>query len=299
VELWVILTIGAAAAQTLRFMAQRHLRATALSTTGATLARFLYSAPLVAALVALMTTTGEVQWPPVTAAFLVFALGGGLAQILATLCVLALFGARNFAVGITFKKTEVLLTAAVGYAVLGDRVSPAGMMALCLGFAAVLFLAEAGGVSLSPARLVNRATALGLASGLFFAFSAVGYRGAMLELGEGSLAFRAAVTLALVTAFQSLVMMVWMRLREPGQITLVLRHWRLAGLVGVFSMAGSLGWFAAFGLQSAAYVFVLGQIELIFSILAAVLVFGERITAREYLGMALLTLSIVLLVAVV
>ena len=37
----------AAAAQTVRFMLQKHLKATKLSTAGATFARFIYSAPLV------------------------------------------------------------------------------------------------------------------------------------------------------------------------------------------------------------------------------------------------------------
>lgn len=40
--------------------------------------------------------------------FWAYALAGGLTQILATMCVVALFAERNFAVGITFKKTEVI-----------------------------------------------------------------------------------------------------------------------------------------------------------------------------------------------
>jgi len=44
-------TIAAAIFQTLRFMLQKSLNAVTLSATGATFARFLYSAPLVLAAV--------------------------------------------------------------------------------------------------------------------------------------------------------------------------------------------------------------------------------------------------------
>ena len=48
-ELWVYATIGATIFQTLRFMLQKKLSMGALSTGGATFARFAYSAPLLAA----------------------------------------------------------------------------------------------------------------------------------------------------------------------------------------------------------------------------------------------------------
>ena len=62
-------------------------------------------------------------------------------------------------------------------------------------------------------------------------------------------------------------------------------------------MAGSIAWFTAFTLQNAAYVFAVGQVEVIFSIIASVLFFKERIAGRDFLGMCLLTASIVVLVA--
>lgn len=297
-DAWIPITIAAAAAQTLRFMAQRHLRVSGLSTSGATLARFVFSAPVVAVAVwAYATATGQ-GLPALTPRFWGFALAGGIAQILATMCVVALFSERNFAVGITFKKTEVMLTAVAGFVVLGDAVSAAGALALLVGFAAVLLLSEAPGAT-GPwhRRVLTRAAGLGVASGVFFAISAVGYRGAVLALPSGDVALRAGVTLALVTAVQTAVMIAWMRWREPGQVTQVLRSWRVVALVGGLSVLGSYGWFTAFALQSAAYVFALGQVELVFSILASVLVFGERIRGREYAGMALLAVSVVVLVA--
>ncbi|MEO0653613.1 MAG: DMT family transporter [Pseudomonadota bacterium] len=297
-ELWIPITIAAAAFQTLRFMAQKHLKATALSTGGATLVRFLYSAPLVALGVILYAQGSGQALPQPGPGFWPYALTGGLAQILATMCVVAIFDHRNFAVGITFKKTEVMLTAVVGFLVLGDTVSVGGAAAIALGFLGVLWLSDpprATGPYLS--RILNRAVALGLLSGVFFAISAVGYRGAVLAMTGGDTALNAGATLALVTAAQSVALGGWLLWREPGQVGAVLHAWPVGLPTGILSMIGSFCWFAAFALQNAAYVFALGQIELIFSIFASVLIFGERIARREYAGMAILTASIVVLVA--
>ncbi|MBC7142520.1 MAG: EamA family transporter, partial [Rhodobacteraceae bacterium] len=61
-------------------------------------------------------------------------------------------------------------------------------------------------------------------------------------------------------------------------------------------MLGSLGWFAAFSLQNAAYVRALGQVEIVFTLIASALVFRERLTGREGLGIALVVASVVLIV---
>ena len=81
-----------------------------------------------------------------------------------------------------------------------------------------------------------------------------------------------------------------------GEIGRVLASWRVAGLVGLTSMIGSIFWFTAFTLQNAAYVNAVGQIELLFSLMIGAFVFGEKITGREWQGLTLLTLSIIMLV---
>ena len=296
-EPWIPVTIAAAFFQNLRFMLQKHLKATALSTAGATFARFVYAAPALGLILIGVAALQETPLPRPGAAFWPYAIVGGVAQIAATMCVVALFTHRNFAVGITFKKTEVLMAVIVGVIVLGEGVSTLGFVAILLGLVGVLILSdppEGGGTW--HRRILNRAAGLGLASGILFAISGVSYRGASLSLGEGQAVLRALVTLFCVTTFQSLAMALWLRVREPGEVQRVLIHWRVAGLVGLFSLLGSAAWFIAFTLQTVAYVKALGQIELVFSILASTLWFRERITAREGWGVALLTLSILLLI---
>ncbi|WP_135501442.1 DMT family transporter [Roseovarius aestuariivivens] len=295
-ETWIWLSVMAAAFQTLRFMLQKVLSMGVLSAGGATMARFAYAAPL-AACVALGYAAWLGEWPGVGPAFWAYVVAGGLAQILATWCVVLLFAERNFAVGITFKKTEVVQTALVGLIVLGDRVSLGGLAAIVLGLVGVVVLSDvAGREGAFLRRIGNRAAGLGLLSGAFFAVSAVTYRGATLEVASDDPFLRAMVSVAVVTAFQSLVLSLWLGWREPGELG---RIWAARGRavwMGAASLMGSIGWFTAFTLQNAAYVFAVGQVEVIFSLMASVLFFHEKITARELWGIALVTASILLLV---
>lgn len=296
-ELWIVLSIAAAAFQTLRFTLQKQLSLGALSAGGATFARFAYSAPLVVLAVVAYLAWHGAALPPLSGPFWAYALTGALTQVLATWCVVALFSARNFAVGITFKKTEVILTALVGLIILGDRIGLAAWCAIVIGLIGVLILSDNAGLpGFSLRRIANRAAGLGLASGGFFAVSAVAYRGATLEIASDDPLLRAGVALAVVTTSQMVGMAVWLRWREAGQLAAVWRARRVAVWIGLTSMGGSLCWFTAFTLQAAALVFAVGQVEVIFSLLASVLVFRERTTPREMWGIALLTLSILLLV---
>nr|WP_235971379.1 DMT family transporter [Palleronia pontilimi] len=279
-------------------MLQRQLNRTGLSVGGATFSRFMFSFPIIAlATIAAGLVFGHAI-PSTPAPFWAYALPGGIAQILATACVIRMFSLRNFAVGIAFKKSEAVLTAFVGILILGEYVTPAAWIAIALGVVAVLILSQKGEAAFSWAALRSPATVFGLTSGLFFAFSSVLYRGATLSL-EGPVLLRSAVTLACVTAWQSLALGLWLWLREPGELARVFRAWRVAALVGITSLIGSYCWFTAFALQNAAYVKALGQVEVLFSIAATALLLGERITARELWGIAVLTVSILFLVQVV
>ncbi|WP_163849371.1 DMT family transporter [Pseudooceanicola aestuarii] len=291
---WIAFTLAAVVFQTARFMLQKTLARAALSAAGATFARFVFSAPLVwVALWAL--APGLPQLGP---EFWIYAMAGGAAQILATVLVVLLFKSRNFAVGVTLKKTEVLMAVLVGLLVLGEGVSPSALTAILLGLGGVLLLAD-------PPQLNNgwrgwtrnRAAVYGIGSGVLFAISGVTYRGAsLLVTGEGW--YRALVTLTAVVTVQMITMILWLALREPGQITRVFRAWRIAGWVGLASLAGSFCWFSAFTLQNAAYVNAVGQAEVVLSLLAGALFFRERITRREGTGIALITVSVLVLIVV-
>ena len=298
-DLWIIVTLLAAGFQTVRFMLQKQLATATLSAAGATFSRFLYSAPFIVVLLAVyLAVTGQAL-PTPAPAFWAYGLAGAVAQITATVCVVLLFKQRNFAVGITFKKTEVIQTVLVGWVVLGEGVSPLGFGAIALGVAGLLLLSggpEAKGFHLSD--LGNRAAGLGIASGFLFAISAVGYRGATQHIFAEDPLLRAGVTLAAVVCMQTAIMVVWLHFRERGEMRRVWAARRTAVWIGLTSMGGSYCWFVAFAVQNAAYVKALGQVELLLSIAATTLFFHEKITAREWIGMAVLVGSIVMLVLV-
>ncbi|WP_109467360.1 DMT family transporter [Albibacillus kandeliae] len=298
-ELWIPVTVAAATFQTLRFMLQKTLSATRLSAAGATFARFVYSAPVILAILAIWLKLTGTELPAVTPLFWTYAAVGGLTQILATVLVVLLFKQRNFAVGITFKKTEVMQTALVGAIVLGEGISLGGFLAILVGLAAVLVLSKTPDVAGPWWRaLVTPASLTGLASGALFAVSGVTYRGASLQL-DAEAPLRAGVTLAAVVTMQTLAMTIWLLWRDPGQIRAVWVARCTAVWVGLTSLAGSFCWFLAFTLQNAAYVNALGQVEMVLSLLASVLFFRETIHRREMLGMALLGVSLLTLILVI
>ena len=296
-DAWIFFTFGAVVFQTLRFMIQKVMAKGGLSAAGATFARFFFAAPIVWIACAVAVT--QIGMPQIGTAFPLFVVAGAISQILATVCVVLLLQSRNFAVGITFKKSEVIMTVLVGLVILGEGVSLPGLIAILLGMSGVLVLSDPPeGMGRGLRSLIwNRAVGLGLASGAMFAVSAVTYRGATLEVAADPI-YRTIFALSAVITVQILTLGLWLRLREPGEITRVALSWRRAGWIGLMSLGGSICWFTAFTLQNASYVNALGQVEVILSLLASVFFFREKISRREILGIALITLSVLVLVLV-
>ena len=116
--MWIIVTLVAAGFQTARTALQHRLRSL-LSVSGAGFVRYLYGAPLSALAVCVAWAAG-VEWPQIAARFWPTILGGGVAQILGTVCLIRAFDARDFAVGTVFAKTEVVQVALFSLVLLGE-----------------------------------------------------------------------------------------------------------------------------------------------------------------------------------
>jgi drug/metabolite transporter (DMT)-like permease len=300
--LWIYLSIAAAGFQTLRFMMQRQLAVGSLTPVGATFARFMFSTPWVLALSCVMIWRNGIAWPKMSATFWYYAMMGGAAQIGATLCVVLLFKRRNFAVGITLKKTETLLTIAFGILILNEFIPALGVWAILVGVGGLILLADPPEfVKGTPIwkRIFNVAAGLGILSGILFALSATTYRAATLSLGLDEVVLRAVITLAMVGCFQVALMTPYLVIWEREPTRDVFRMWRKTAPMGLLSMAGSMCWFIAFTLQSASLVFAVGQIEVIFSALITVYVLKEKITKREVIGMVMVLVSILAVVFLV
>ena len=145
------------------------------------------------------------------------------------------------------------------------------------------------------AAILERTTMIGLASGALFGISAVAYRGGSLSLGGPHFLMQAGYTLAWATFLQTIAMLIYIRMREPGQITQILRAWKVASIVGASGALGSVGWFTAMTIQNVAYVRALGQIELVFTFIASTVFFHESSTRKEVVGIVLIVAGILLL----
>ncbi|HXS53068.1 MAG TPA: DMT family transporter [Usitatibacter sp.] len=284
---WIPITVFAAAAQTVRNAAQRHLTGE-LGTLGATLVRFLYGVPFAALwLVAVLAVHSGAPVPPPDARFAGWLLVGAVGQIGAMALLLKVMEERNFALGVAYSKTEVLQVAIFGWLFLGDPVSAGTAAAVVLGTAGVFLLSGGWRAGWSA-----RTAAFGIACGGLFALSAVGYRGAELALPHGSFVVTAAFTLLMAQAVQTLLLGGWLLARDAPVVLRVLRAWRISLLAGFMGAAASAGWFTAFAIEPVAHVRTLGLVELVFSYAVSRRLFRERLAAIEIAGIALLALGV-------
>src|SRR5690348_868621 len=186
---WIPITVFAAAAQTVRNAAQRHLTAQ-LGTLGATLVRFLYGVPFAGLWLWMVVAFRGETLPAPNLAFASWLFAGAVGQIAAMALLLKVMEERNFALGVAYSKTEVLQVAIFALLFLHDPVSPGTAAAVVLGTAGVFLLSGGWRAGWSA-----RTAAFGVACGGLFAISAVGYRGAELALPRGSFVVTAAFTL--------------------------------------------------------------------------------------------------------
>lgn len=296
-ELWIPITIAAAFFQNLRSALQKHLK-TKLSTGGASYARFFYAWPFAVIYCWALAEFWSIPYPAINLPFITYCVMGGMAQIVFTFLLLHLFSFRNFAVGTTYSKTEVVQVAIFGFVLLGDKVSLGAALAIVLSLGGVVALSVAhGAVTFRNliASLTEKTTLIGLTCGAFLGLSVVFFRAAALSLAEGNFTMRAAFTLAVSVVIQTTIMGVYLRIREPGQITAVIRNWPPALAVGLAGVLASICWFTAFTIQNAAYVRALGQIELVFTFIASVVFFRERSNRMEIGGILLIVVAILIL----
>ena len=297
IELWIPITILAAFSQNLRSALQKHLKSR-LSTAGATYVRFFYAVPFAFLYLFILNQFFYLPLPEPNANFIIFGIIGGGTQIIATGQLVYVISYRNFAVGTAYSKTETAQTAVFGLIILGDPLTPGAIIGIMISLVGVMAISTArqeNGLKNIIQSLSQKTALIGLASGAMFGMSAISYRAASLSLGGEGVVIQAAYTLACVTVFQTLIMTVYLQVKEKGEVINVLKNWRIAILVGLSGMIGSACWFTAMTLQNAAYVRALGQIELVFTFVASYLFFKEKNNRTEIFGILSLFLGILVL----
>lgn len=297
-EVWILITLGAAFLQNLRSSLQKHLKGK-MGTTGATFVRFGFGMPIILALIAAIHFNGNTALPAVTLWFALWAVTGALAQIAATFLLVHLFSHRNFAVGTAYSRTEPAQAALFGAVLIGETISLGTMFAIAVCVFGVMLISVAR-VAISFRSLLtsigHRTAVIGLASGTLFGLSAVAYRAASLSLGGPNYFIQALVTLACVITLQTLLMLGWIILRERRELAKIAKAWKPSLLTGIAGSLASLGWFTAMTLQNAAVVKAVAQVEMLLAFATSVLIFKERINRLEATGCTLIAAGVVLVV---
>jgi drug/metabolite transporter (DMT)-like permease len=292
--LWAVFTIVAAAAQTVRNAAQRELTGK-LGTVGATQVRFLFGCPFaVVFLVAMLATGGTLPRPSLS--FLPWLLDGALAQIAATALMLAAMGERSFVVAIAYIKTEPVQVALFGLLFLGDAVTPMMAAAIVIATAGVIIMSMKAGPLGGASRGGWRPTVLGLSAGACFALSAIGFRGAILSLHDPSYAMAATFTVAAGLMVQSILLTLYLALRDRAVLAAIFAAWRPSVFAGFMGALASQFWFLAFALATAASVRTLALVEVLFAQAISHFVFRQPVSPREGAGITVIVIGVVLLV---
>jgi drug/metabolite transporter (DMT)-like permease len=295
--LWIPIVLWAALAQTARNAAQRSLVGQA-GTLGATLARFLYGIPFAAAWVLLLhllpATAAPV--PRFHGGYFGWLLLGALGQLAATAFLLAAMKQRNFVVGVAYSKTDALQVALFGSLFLRELPGVFTMLAIALATAGVVMLSlPQKGATVEGRAWTSGAAWYGLASGAGFALSAVGYRGASLQLPDTSAWFAGAWGVLLAQSIQTVLLGGWLAARAPGALRATVTAWRVSTIAGAAGALASIGWFTAFALTTAANVRTLGMVEVVFSYLVSRRFLREKLVPLEQAGLALVVLGLLAL----
>lgn len=295
--LWVPITLWAALAQTARNAAQRSLVAQA-GTLGATLSRFLYGIPFAAAWVALLhlwPATAQ-PLPRFGGTYFGWLLLGALGQLAATAFLLAAMKQRNFVVGVAYSKTDALQVALFGSLFLRELPGPVTLVAIALATAGVVMLSlPQKGAALEGRAWTSAAAWYGLASGGGFALSAVGYRGAALQLPETSPWLAGAWGVLLAQTIQTFLLGGWLAWRQRAALRATVTAWRVSTFAGAAGALASIGWFTAFALTTAANVRTLGMVEVVFSYLVSRRFLREKLAPIEQGGLAMVLVGLLVL----
>lgn len=292
--LWVPATLVASAGQVARNTMQRRL-SDVIGTVGATQVRFLYGFPFALVFLAMVLgATGE-SLPLPGPGFTGFILLGAATQIAATALMLAAMRERSFSVVTGLLKTEPVLLALFGFAVLGDRPSVPVVGAILVATLGVVVISWTSKISTDLAQSGVRPIAFGVASGACFALSAVGFRGAILAFDQGSSVVRASTALAWSLVLQTALLLVWLALFNRPALMGSFREWRSSIAAGFVGAAASQFWFIGFAMTAAANVRTLALVEVVMAQVVSRRVFSQATSRRELAGVVLVVTGVLAL----
>ncbi|MEP0176857.1 MAG: DMT family transporter [Paraglaciecola sp.] len=285
---WIFFTMGAVVMQTFRNALQSQLSAS-VSTSGVTLARFLFAPPIALVYLLILYSVSDQIIPTFNQAFIMIVLAASLLQIAATSFMVILFKQKNFAVGAGLAKSEALVAGVLGTLFFGSQLSLFGWLGILVGGAAVFVLSgggKKGGLSL-------KTIGIGLACGTCFALTSLFVREAS-QLLNVPFPHSAAWVLLWVLCIQTLLMSSYIAMKDRSIFIALKNNSGKTLATSATSCLGSICWFSAMALHHVAYVKTLGQIEVLFTMLIAIFWLKNKVAMHEVVGLLLIAAAAVL-----
>lgn len=294
--------------QALRVAGQKALSQTTssdiqLSSWSAALARCLFGLPwAVLILVVLIVLWGAPTKLSMT--FWAWTAAAAVLQILATIQQTLLLGQRNLAIGVVYVKTEVVLVALVGSTpFFAQYLTGLQWMAILVSVIGVVVITRAKLGPKTGSVWDLKSAWLGLSGGALLAATSLTLREGGLALIDDaasmgvqlSPAVAGMTTLVGLLVIQCVVVVAVMAWRDASEFNRVTKRLRPMAFTGLLSALGSACWFIGYVLMSPALVKSVGQVEFFAAVILTYLMFKERPTRTEWVGMAFVLASILML----
>ncbi len=295
-ELWAVIALIAALAQSLRTVCQK-LLIPRVGELGASFSRFIFGISFVWLWTLAICIKTKSSLPELSLSFLIFVGLAAILQIAFTILLIMMFNHRNYAIGIALSKTEILQTAILEAILIGYAASYSIMFAISMGLIGIALLSyqkiefEDG----NKAHLFfSSSHFLGLGSGACLALANIFYFKATILLNSDMLLLDASFTAAIAISLQTIILGSYLSLKKRDQLKLCLANWKIGLFIGITAAISTAAWFFAFAIFHLGAVRAVGQIELIISILFSWLFLKEKITLLEVIGISILGISIIL-----
>lgn len=294
---WVTVTIGAAFLQTIRNGLMKHVKKE-LPDRMVIFSRFTFAIPFALLWLLILHMAGH-EMPEVNAHFFYNIAMASIFQVSGGYLFLELLGRRNFVTGITYAKTESLLTALFGALIFSEFISFGGLIAIVTGLSGVFIISSAE-KHLTPKKLLRRmftrSAVLGLVAGCLFGLVMNFVRQASLSLEGGDYMTRGSVNLLFMLIGPAILTFFPLLWKNKGWHNKIWENRKNLVWLGLSNSISTLCWNIALGMTKAAYVSMVGQVEILFAIFFTHKIFKEKIEKMEIVGIFMIVFSIIMLV---
>jgi len=285
---WVFFTLGAVVLQTFRNALQSKLSAN-MSTSGVTLARFLFAPPIALVYLLLLYAVSEQNIPEFTLKFVFIVLVASVMQVSATALMVILFKQKNFTVGAGLAKSEALVAGVLGALFFGSQLSLFGWVGILVGATAILVLSSGG----RKDQLSFKTVIIGLACGTCFALTSLFVREAS-QLLDLPFPHSTAWVLLWVLCIQTTLLVSYIAVKSRSTFVALKNNAKMTLVTSVISCFGTICWFSAVSLHHVAYVKTLGQVEVLLTMLLAIFWLKNRVQRHEVIGLLLIAVAAIL-----